>query len=168
MNKSPYRVVAGLLLVMLVSSACSVFSGGGKGRDSVSDDMMLTPFSTRHRYVTTADQLPLQMRVAWVDMAWGRHPRHSMTVGLLRPDDGLFRRETKPVQMRSIQHLVDAMDEYIDHMPIGILVTLDGKLPSEQVQPEAFGSFVSELQQALEKEGIVFFYILPNELHIID
>jgi len=156
------------LLVVLASTACSVFDGGGKGGDSVSDDMMLTPFSTRHRYVTTADQLPMQMRVAWIDMAWGRNPKHTMTVGLLRPDDGLLRRETKPVEMRSIQNLVDAMDKHIDHMPIGILVTLDGKLPGEQTQPEAFSSFVSELQQVLEKEGIVFFYVLPRELHVID
>lgn len=136
---------------------------------AVAEDSLLTPIRTQHRYVVPSDLPQVQLRVAWIDTHWEESSGSTVTVGMFRPHDGLFRAETDPVKAKSIQNLIAEVDRHIDRMPVGLIVTADGKLPGTggSQPPAAFGGFVAELQQALEKEGIQFAFLLPEALHAV-
>jgi hypothetical protein len=148
--------------------ACTTFGGAKKGEEA-KNELLLEPIRTKHRYVMPSDLPQVQLRVALVDTAWGEKSRSTVTVGMFRPHDGLFRVEVDPVTAKSIQSVVAAVDKHIDRMPVGIILTSDGKLPGAggSQPPAAFGAFVSALQDALGKEGIQFTFVLPNELHVV-
>ncbi len=166
-----YGSLHGLLLgaALLTVTGCAHVRGSRSTNDTAPDALSLTAFRTRHRYVTASDLPGTPLRVAVVDVtAPGQRTQGTLTVGMLRPAEGFFRAETEPVTFRTLDALIAALDRHIDLMPVGLVMTADGRLAGASAGgplPPAFGGFVSELQQALDAEEIRYAFILLPELH---
>ena len=146
--------------------------GGGGSRSSgeLHDDLLLDAIKTKHTYVLPNDLNQVNLRVAWVDTSWsGSKVSISFVVGMLRSEEGLFRGETEAVSLKSIQALLDELDSYVDRMPVGLLVTVDGRVANNPgfSPPAAFNAFIKELQEALTGDGFRYAFILPNEFHVV-
>lgn len=169
MKRTPAILPATLACALLLASpGCALFRSS-KPKEANPSDLPLTPVRTSHRYVMPSDLQPRQLRVALIDVDLRKETtRTSLTVGMLQPHEGLLTLETPTRTCTTIQQLVQTLDPYLDRMPVGLVLTEGGRVPGAQGEPPAaFGAFVSQLQEALDKEKILFAFILPKELHLV-
>ncbi len=154
--------------LLLACSGCRLPWGARKG-DAPVAGLELTPIRTKHRYVTSADLPQPQLRVALVDVILkGEKASTTLTVGMFRPRDGLLKTEAPLKPCPSIQALVAALDPYVDRMPVGLILTINGEIPGKGGEPPpAFGAVASQLQKALEKEEISYAFIVTADLHVL-
>ncbi len=154
-------------LALSAVSGCSALRGSRSAREDPPSPLVLTAFRARHRYVLPADLPATPMRVALVDLRVSeQRTQGALSVGMLRAAEGLFRAETDPLPCRSIGALTAAIDRHVDLMPVGIVMTVNGRRPGEDGgPPPAFVAFVSDLQAALDAEGIRYAFILLPALH---
>jgi len=168
MKTSCSRAVILACSTLLSGVGCSML-GGSKPKSEPSGDLVLSPIRTSNHYISTTELPQLQLRTALVEVTL-RDDKVGMvlTVGMLRPHEGLFKMESTPQPCTSLQALIEALDPYIDRMPIGLILTVDGELPGVHGEPPAaFGAYVGQLLAELTQEQILCTFILPQELHIV-
>mgnify|MGYP006975417659 CR=1 FL=1 len=157
------------LVVSLVGSGCAVFRPGDAAPDPVGE-LLLTPIRTEHRYLTTSDLPQAQLRAGLINIAFrGERAEMSLAVGLWQPREGLFKIETAPRRCPTLRSLLEALDPHLDRMPVGLILTSNGEIPgASAAPPPAFQALVRELQKELDREKILYTFLLPAELHVVE
>lgn len=153
-----------------MTAGCAVFRPGDSlSREEVSE-LELTPIRTKHRYLTSADITQTQLRTALIDVTFrGERMASTFAVGQWRPREGVFKYEELRRDCNSLQALISALDSHIDRMPVGIILTIGGAPPgSMEAPPPAFAGFVKELQAELDREKILYAFLLPTHLHLLE
>lgn len=158
-----------LLALCLLGSGCKVFRPGDALKKN-DGELILTPISTKHRYLTVADLSHSRLRVALIDVVFRKEKTETFfSIGQMQPQEGLLKLETTPQRCTSLEMLIEELDQYIDRMPIGLLITMNGELPTRaEVLPPAFQGFIRELQNELDREKIMYAFLVPAELHLVE
>ena len=171
--KNPKSKMKNLILVIPLAlvTLCGCFSSKDKDKPDVEPLTGLKGIETQYSTASEIGRAFTRPRIGWVNVVSKNNnaKAYEFSTGDYRPRGGQFTSASQPPKTAypSVERLVQALQPYTytrDNMPVGFVVTLDGKLPNvgDDDLPEFFLTFVRNFQAMMDLSRIRYTLIVAD------
>ena len=168
------KIIPTLVLLALAVSLFGCASSKGKNKTLPVEPLaVLKNIETRHASASEIGNTMARARIGWINVVTKNNAikNYEFMTGEYHFRDGVFTLSAKPAKTvySSVEKLVTGLRPYVQEMPVGFVLTLDGNLPNanDTDPPEFFQAFVrDEFRTAMGIERIKYALIIASRWEV--